>query len=325
MINNFDMNEDLYSNENDISFFANNFQSVDNILNPLNLSPFPSLSFYYQNSNYEQQSINIENREQEEENKKEMNLDILSKLMDGSEFENEANLESGENYANKVNENKESFKLDEKEVSKPKDKVETGEENEVPGRSKKTDFTSKEVEHINPVLVEFHPRQISKRIDYHKKFFKTNFVKFLKKHANDLIKNSGLPKELKKKISAPNHISFTANVKDSDNREFLSFIVQDIFTYFKKGAKCSNSLQIKNQNLIKDILAFIESNDEEKYEDIKSFFKMTVRDAYSLFYESEDFMEYAAEPKTIYLDKEFIIQKGFSLLEKNGFIKMCEV
>ena len=95
MINNFDMNEDLYSNENDISFFANNFQSVDNILNPLNLSPFPSLSFYYQNSNYEQQSINIENREQEEENKKEMNLDILSKLMDGSEFENEANLESG--------------------------------------------------------------------------------------------------------------------------------------------------------------------------------------------------------------------------------------
>ncbi len=323
MRNNYDINEDSFTSENYTPFFTNNSQFEDNIFNPLNLSPFPSLSFHYQNSKYEQQSINVEKREDNEEKKEEMNIGMLSELMDASQSENELDLKNDYNYVNKLNENNGSFKLDEKEESKPK--AETGEENGVPAISQKTNFTSKEVEQINPVLVEFNPKQISKRIDYHKKYFKTNFVKFLKRYGNDLIKDSDLPKQFKRKISAPNHISFTANVKESDNYKFLFFIVQDILSHYKEGPKCNNSLQIKNQNLIKDILAFIESNDEEKYEDIKSFFKMTVEDAYSLFYESKEFKKYAAEAKTIYLDKEFKIQKGFSLLEKNGFIKMCRM
>lgn len=323
MRNNYDINEDSFTSENYTPFFTNNSQFEDNIFNPLNLSPFPSLSFHYQNSKYEQQSINVEKREDNEENKEEMNIEMLSELMDASQSENELNLKSDYNYVNKLNENNGSFKLDEKEESKPK--AESREENGVPAISKKTNFTSKEVQQINPVLVEFNPKQISKRIDYHKKYFKTNFVKFLKRYGNDLIKDSDLPKQFKRKISAPNHISFTANVKESDNYEFLFFIVQDILTHYVEGTKCKNSLQIKNQNLIEDILAFIENNDEEKYEDIKSFFKMTVEDAYSLFYESKEFKKYAAETKTIYLDKEFRIQKGFSLLEKNGFIKMCRM
>lgn len=323
MRNNYDINEDSFTSENYTPFFTNNSQFEDNIFNPLNLSPFPSLSFHYQNSKYEQQSINVEKREDNEENKEEMNIEMLSELMDASQSENELNLKSDYNYVNKLNENNGSFKLDEKEESKPK--AESREENGVPAISKKTNFTSKEVQQINPVLVEFNPKQISKRIDYHKKYFKTNFVKFLKRYGNDLIKDSDLPKQFKRKISAPNHISFTANVKESDNYEFLFFIVQDILTHYVEGTKCKNSLQIKNQNLIEDILAFIENNDEEKYEDIKSFFKMTVEDAYSLFYESKEFKKYAAETKTIYLDKEFRIQKGYSLLEKNGFIKMCRM
>lgn len=323
MRNNYDINEDSFTSENFTPIFTNNSQLEYNIFNPLNLSPFPSLSFHYQNSKYEQQSINVEKREDIEENKEEMNIGMLSELMDASQSENELDLKNDYNYVNKLNENNGSFKLDEKEESKPK--AETGEENRVPAISKKTNFTSKEVEQINPVLVEFKPKQISKRIDYHKKYFKTNFVKFLKRYGNDLIKDSDLPKQFKRKISAPNHISFTANVKESDNYEFLFFIVQDILTHYVEGTKCKNSLQIKNQNLIEDILAFIENNDEEKYEDIKSFFKMTVEDAYSLFYESKEFKKYAAETKTIYLDKEFRIQKGFSLLEKNGFIKMCRM
>lgn len=323
MRNNYDINEDSFTSENYTPFFTNNSQFEDNIFNPLNLSPFPSLSFHYQNSKYEQQSMNVEKREDNEENKEEMNIEMLSELMDASQSENELNLKSDCDCVNKLNENNGSFKLDEKEESKPK--AESGEENGVPAISKKTNFTSKEVQQINPVLVEFNPKQISKRIDYHKKYFKTNFVKFLKRYGNDLIKDSDLPKQFKRKISAPNHISFTANVKESDNYEFLFFIVQDILTHYVEGTKCKNSLQIKNQNLIEDILAFIENNDEEKYEDIKSFFKMTVEDAYSLFYESKEFKKYAAETKTIYLDKEFRIQKGYSLLEKNGFIKMCRM
>ena len=176
MRNNYDINEDSFTSENYTPFFTNNSQFEDNIFNPLNLSPFPSLSFHYQNSKYEQQSINVEKREDNEENKEEMNIEMLSELMDASQSENELNLKSDYNYVNKLNENNGSFKLDEKEESKPK--AESGEENGVPAISKKTNFTSKEVHQINPVLVEFNPKQISKRMIVIKNILKLILLNF---------------------------------------------------------------------------------------------------------------------------------------------------
>ena len=71
---------------------------------------------------------------------------------------------------------------------------------------------------------------------------------------------------------------------------------------------------------------FIENcEDESKYEKISSFFKMSLENAYELFFESDDFKNYTKDSKSIYLDKEFKIQKGFSLLEKNGFLKMIKM
>ena len=61
-----------------------------------------------------------------------------------------------------------------------------------------------------------------------------------------------------------------------------------------------------------------------KYKEIQSFFKMNFEKAIELFYNSQDFEKYANDPKTKYLDKEFKAQKGFSLLEPNGFIKMVK-
>ena len=189
---------------------------------------------------------------------------------------------------------------------------------------KKTYFTSKESEQLNPVIVKPGSKKIAIRIDYGKKYFKTKFSAFLKDHANRLIKKSCLPKELKKNISSPNSLSFTSNVNDSDNLAFLSFTVREIFCYSKGGYK--NSLQIKNQKKIENIMNFIENcENDEKFENIYSFFKMSLEDAYELFYESEEFKKYAGNSKVIEQDKEYKAQNRISLLEKNGFIKMIKM
>ena len=141
-----------------------------------------------------------------------------------------------------------------------------------------------------------------------------------------LIKRSFLPKELKKeKLSAPNHLSFTGNAAEKDNYKFLFFNVKDIFCFYK-NENCKISLQKKNRRIIDKILQFIDgSESEEKYSNVKAFFKMSLEDAYEIFYESEDFKKYATYSKTVFLDKEFKVEKGYSLLEKNAFIKMIKM
>ena len=192
---------------------------------------------------------------------------------------------------------------------------------------KKTNDTSKEEKKVNnPVLIPFQTKKPQKRIDYCIKYFKTNFSKFLKNYGNMLIKRSFLPKELKKeKLSAPNFLSFTGNAAEKDNYKFLFFKVEDIFCFYK-NENCQISLQKKNRRTIDKILQFIDgSESEEKYSNVKAFFKMSLEDAYGIFYESEDFKKYATDSKTVFLDKEFKVEKGYSLLEKNAFVKMIKM
>ena len=192
---------------------------------------------------------------------------------------------------------------------------------------KKTNDTSKEEKKVNnPVLIPFQTKKPQKRIDYCIKYFKTNFSKFLKNYGNMLIKGSFLPKELKKeKLSAPNHLSFTGNAAEKDNYKFLFFKVEDIFCFYK-NENCQISLQKKNRRTIDKILQFIDrSESEDKYSYVKAFFKMSLEDAYGIFYESEDFKKYATDSKTVFLDKEFKVEKGYSLLEKNAFVKMIKM
>jgi len=192
---------------------------------------------------------------------------------------------------------------------------------------KKTNDTSKEEKKVNnPVLIPFQTKKPQKRIDYCIKYFKTNFSKFLKNYGNMLIKGSFLPKELKKeKLSAPNYLSFTGNAAEKDNYKFLFFKVEDIFCFYK-NENCQISLQKKNRRTIDKILQFIDrSESEDKYSYVKAFFKMSLEDAYGIFYESEDFKKYATDSKTVFLDKEFQVEKGYSLLEKNAFVKMIKM
>ena len=190
---------------------------------------------------------------------------------------------------------------------------------------KKTFNTSKEDPSIQKVSNP-NKKKPSKRIDYALKYFKTYFSSYLKDLANKIIAESALPSQLKKqKIFAPNHISYTGNPKESDDYKFLSFTVEKILTYYK-DENCKNSLQKKNKTTIENILNFIDGcNDESKYEEIKNFFKMSVEDVYEMYYKDESFKKYAKDEKAIYLDQEFKVQNGFSLLENNGFIKVVKM
>lgn len=245
-----------------------------------------------------------------EEGMKNINSEINSQL---NIYEDQQNFQIGEPLINLERDFEDIHILEEKN-----DKQELNEEKMLVLKS--TIFTSKENGQKNPEKII----KCQKRIDYGQKYFKTKFSKFLKNLGNHIIKKSELPQKFQNyKLSLPNHISFTGNSKELDNYHFLFFTVQQIFCYYK-NENSKNSLQKKNKTIIDEILAFIDQNGNERYENIKSFFTMTLERAYEIYYESKDFKEYANDPKAIELDKEFKAQKKDSLLEKYGFIKMCK-
>lgn len=191
--------------------------------------------------------------------------------------------------------------------------------------SQKTKSSSNENEQNSPMITKFKiyqiPPPIQKRIDYAKNHFKKYFSHFLKDYGNKLILKYKLSKQM---LFSPHYKSFTGNPTEKDNYMFLSFTIEQIFGYYKKG---SNQIkyQEKNQILIKNILNNIELRDNrEEYEEIESFFKMVLENAIKLFYKSEEFLGYQSNDKTKYLDEEILRQKGYSLIKPFGFIKMVK-
>jgi len=198
--------------------------------------------------------------------------------------------------------------------------------------NKQTANTSKESEKIEPTLISFNveksqSKKREKRIDYHLKYFKSKFSKFLTNYGKKMISKINLLEDLKAlKLHLPNYKSFTGNPTEKDNRMFLDFSVKEIFSYYK-NENCSISHQKANKRTIELILNFINGSpeNEEKYGEIKSFFEMGLEDAYELFYKSEEFIKYSEEDKTKELDKEFERERGFSLLETNAFVKAMKM
>ena len=193
-------------------------------------------------------------------------------------------------------------------------------------KDKTTNPTSKENAEKKPILNPFITLKPLKRIDYLKKFYKKYFSSFSKNYANDLIQESELPENFKKKqLSMPNSKSFTGNVKEKDNYTFLDFSIKEMFCYYK-NEKCKISRQINNKKLINGIMDYIGGlENPENFEELINFFNMSVEEGYKLFEESESFRAFCRDPKIIFLDKEFRAQKGFSLRSKNGFVYLTKM
>ena len=180
----------------------------------------------------------------------------------------------------------------------------------------------------NTIIELIHNSTLKKNYESAPKMYLKRFENFLTKKGDKLIQDTKLPTKMIKrfKLHAPN-LSFILQTKKRDNYKFLSLSVKDIFYYVKTGVDLKkNTPKRKNKTLIDTILDYIESKDEdEQFEEVKIFFKMTLEEAYKLFEESEDFKRYAMDPKTILLEKEFKKKHNFSLLEKNGFIKYIKM
>ena len=169
-------------------------------------------------------------------------------------------------------------------------------------------------------------RKLEPRIDYAIKYFKVNVIKFIKEYGNILIKLCDFPNRLKKlRLFSPSYKYFTGNSNEKDNKLFINFNLETIFCY-PEGNKNDNRLQRQNKETIKCFKEYIEEKYKEeipeKYQKLLNYFNMTFQDAIELFYESKQFKDYSSSSKTIFLDKYFIKAKGFSLLEKNGFLKL---
>ena len=173
-------------------------------------------------------------------------------------------------------------------------------------------------------------KKIEPRIDYAIKNIKVYIIKNLKILGNQLIKNCNFPKKLKRlKLFSPSYKYFTGNSNDKENKIFLNFSVEKIFSYPEgKIQKNDNRLQRQNKEIIKNFIEYIDEKYPEEIPDnfqkLKNFFNMTFQDAIILFYDSNQFNDFSTSRKTRFLDNQFIKAKGFSLLEKNGFLKLIK-
>lgn len=169
------------------------------------------------------------------------------------------------------------------------------------------------------------PKLIEPRVDYAIKQFKVYSCKFLKEYGNQLIKECNFKNNLKKlKLFAPSYKYFTGNSNEKENKMFLDFTVEEIFSYPKDKSKKDNRLQQKNKDIIKKFIDYIEETYPkevpEPFRKLQNFFRMTYRDIIVLFYDSEQFIDYSSDPKTQFLDEQFTKSKGFSLMEKSSFL-----
>ena len=163
------------------------------------------------------------------------------------------------------------------------------------------------------------------RIDYAIKNFKVNAVKYIKDHANELIRKCKLKGELKNtKLFAPSNKYFTGVSNEKENKVFLDFTVAEIFYYPNLEFGKDIRLQQDNKKTIMKLRQKFDDIKElpEEYQELKTFLDMTFADAVILFYKSEEFVKYKQDERTLFLDSQFIKVKGFSLLKTNAFLEL---
>ena len=179
---------------------------------------------------------------------------------------------------------------------------------------------------------------IESRVDYAIKNIKVQISKFLKDYGNALIKKCNFQNKLKnKKLFLPSYPYFTGNSNEKDNRVFLNFTAEQILTYPEEKINLNNNknkkvkdnrLQRQNKEIIKQFKEYIEEKypDEvpEQFQDLLNFFRMTYEDIIISFYNSEYYTNYLSLKKAEQYNEQFIKTKGYSLLEKNGLIKLLK-
>lgn len=158
------------------------------------------------------------------------------------------------------------------------------------------------------------------RKDYYFKHFKAIFGKYIKNKLNNL-KNKCFPNLVLNNFSTPDYY-FIGNPKQEDNYNFLSWSIKDILIFRENKNKYNR--QFNN----KMIILYIEKNgnkskDKDAYNELINYINCKVEDAFLDFYENKnEFEKICSDKDCIFFDEFFKRETGFSLLEKNGFLKV---
>ena len=86
--------------------------------------------------------------------------------------------------------------------------------------------------------------------------------------------------------------------------------------------KETNKNQRQNHDNIQSILTHFETNPSKSVEKIVMLIKMTYEEAIERFYESKEFTELKNDDAARFHDEELKKQKGISILEEKGLIKL---
>ena len=151
---------------------------------------------------------------------------------------------------------------------------------------------------------------------YHK-----DYISYL----NEAIDESDLPKEFKKrnrKIHVPNRKEFTQKVNNDSLFYVLKKPMSTILCIGKEEKTGRN--QKNNFKNIEDIKASYQQNPTEKVGKIIGLLKMTYKEVIEKFSELSIFEELEKDKKAKHFDEEFVRQKKYSLLAKNGLIRFLE-
>ena len=162
---------------------------------------------------------------------------------------------------------------------------------------------------------------------------KDGFMKFIRKiihkdyisYLNEAIDESDLPKEFKKrnrKIHVPNSKEFTQKVNNDSLFYVLKKPMSTILCIGKEEKTGRN--QKNNFTNIEDIKDSYQQNPTEKVGKIIGLLKMTYKEVIKKFSELSIFEELEKDEKAKHFDEEFVRQKKYSLLAKNGLIRFLE-
>jgi hypothetical protein len=156
------------------------------------------------------------------------------------------------------------------------------------------------------------------RIDDCKIFWRAKVNKWYNATINNAISDSDLPKALKKIIHSPSYKKFTQVVTCQANFDDLQKSMSTILCIGKE----TNKNQRQNHDNIQSILTHYKANPSRSVEKIIMLFKMTYEEVIERFYESKEFIELKSDDGAMFYDEELQRQKGISILEEKGLIKL---
>ena len=115
-------------------------------------------------------------------------------------------------------------------------------------------------------------------------------------------------------------MEFTQKVTRQTNFDDLQKSMKTILCIGKE----TNKNQRKNHDNIESIQTHFQKKPSKSVEKIILLFKMTYEEAIEMFYESKEFIELKKDEEAIYYDEELKRQKGISIFEEKGLIRLLK-